>query len=107
MRIVSLLPSATEMICALGLTEHLVGVSHECDFPAEVVGRPILTEPKIDPAEDSVCIDAAVRTLVGEGLSVYRIKTDVLERLQPDLIVTQDQCDVCAVSYREVVEATR
>ena len=107
MRIVSLLPSATEIVCALGLGDSLVGVSHECDYPPEIVGRPILTEPKIDPSGSSAAIDAAVRRLVGDGLSVYRIKTDVLQQLQPDLIVTQEQCDVCAVSYHEVVEATR
>jgi iron complex transport system substrate-binding protein len=107
MRIVSLLPSATEIVCALGLTADVVGVSHECDFPPEVVGRPIVTDPKIDPTEDSASIDAAVRKLVRQGLSVYRIKTDVLEQLQPDLIVTQEQCAVCAVSYAEVVAATQ
>jgi iron complex transport system substrate-binding protein len=107
MKIASLLPSATEIICALGLGEALVGVSHECDYPPEIVGRPILTEPKIDPAGDSAAIDDAVRQLVRDGLSVYRIKTDVLQQLQPDLIVTQEQCEVCAVSYRDVVEATR
>lgn len=106
MRIVSLLPSATEIVCALGLTDDLVGVSHECDFPPEVIGRPVVSEPKINPAEDSPTIDTAVRRLVRDGLSVYRIKTDVLEKLQPDLIVTQDHCEVCAVSYAEVVAAT-
>ncbi len=107
MRIVSLLPSATEIVCALGLADALVGVSHECDFPAAVAGRPVLTEPKIDPSESSASIDAAVRRLVRDGLSVYRIKTDVLEHLQPDLIVTQEQCEVCAVSYSDVVAATQ
>lgn len=107
MRIVSLLPSATEIVCGLGLGDSLVGVSHECDWPPEVVGRPVVTEPKIDPAGTSAQIDTAVRRLVGDGLSVYRIRTDVLAELQPDLIVTQEQCDVCAVSYSEVVEATR
>jgi iron complex transport system substrate-binding protein len=107
MKIVSLLPSATEIVCALGLGDDLVGVSHECDFPPEVVGRPILTKPKIDPTGDSSGIDAAVRRLVQDGLSVYRIRTDVLEQLQPDLIVTQEQCEVCAVSYSDVVAATR
>jgi iron complex transport system substrate-binding protein len=106
MKIASLLPSATEIVCALGLADSLVGVSHECDFPPEIVGRPVLTEPKIDPSRSSAEIDAAVRRLVRDGLSVYRIKTDVLERLQPDLIVTQEHCDVCAVSYDEVVAAT-
>src|SRR5437773_1003831 len=107
MKIVSLLPSATEIVCALGLTDQLVGVSHECDFPPEIVGRPVLTAPKIDPSADSASIDAAVRQVVREGLSVYRIDTDRLAELQPDLIVTQDQCEVCAVSYKDVVEATR
>jgi len=107
MKIASLLPSATEIVCALGLTDRLVGISHECDFPPEVVGRPILTEPKIDPRQASAAIDAAVGGLVRDGLSVYRIKTDVLEQLQPDVIITQEQCAVCAVSYDEVVAATR
>jgi iron complex transport system substrate-binding protein len=106
-RIVSLLPSATEIVCGLGLGDQLVGVSHECDFPAEVAGRPVLTEPKIDPAADAAGIDAAVRRLVRDGLSVYRIKLDVLAQLQPDLIVTQQQCEVCAVSYDEVAAAAR
>jgi iron complex transport system substrate-binding protein len=107
MKIASLLPSATEMVCALGLIDSLVGVSHECDYPPEIVGRPILTEPKIDTSADSITIDGAVRRLVQDGLSVYRIRTDVLQQLQPDLIVTQEQCEVCAVSYRDVVEAMR
>lgn len=107
MRIASLLPSATEIVCALGLGDTLVGVSHECDYPPEVIGRPVLTEPKIDVSGDSAGIDSAVRKLVRDGLSVYRIKTDVLRQLRPDLIVTQEQCEVCAVSYRDVVEATR
>ncbi|MFQ5667350.1 MAG: cobalamin-binding protein [Candidatus Binatia bacterium] len=107
MKIASLLPSATEIVCALGLGDALVGISHECDYPPEVVGRPILTEAKVDARRDSATIDAAIRQLVRDGLSVYRLKTDVLERLRPDLIVTQEQCEVCAVSYRDVVAATR
>lgn len=104
-RIVSLLPSSTEILCALGLRECLVGVSHECDYPADVIGLPTLTEPKLDPHGLSGEIDTRVREIVQEGLSVYRIKTDVLQALQPDLIVTQDQCEVCAVSLPEVEEA--
>jgi len=105
-RIASLLPSATEIVCALGLRTDLVGVSHECDFPPDVVGLPVLTEAKLDPRGDSASIDAAVRRLVQDGLSVYRIKTDVLAAVDPDVIVTQEQCEVCAVSYAEVVAAT-
>lgn len=105
MRIATLLPSATEIVCALGLADRLVGVSHECDFPAEVVGRPVLTAPKIDPRGTSAEIDAAVRGLVADGLSVYRIETEALRAARPDLIVTQDQCEVCAVSLGEVERA--
>ena len=76
MRIASLLPSATEIVCALGLADLIVGVSHECDFPAEIVGRPVLTAPKIDPRGTSVEIDTAVRRLVRDGLSVYRIEEE-------------------------------
>jgi len=104
-RIISLLPSSTEIICSLGLRGRLVGVSHECDFPADVVGLPILTAPKLNPHGTSAAIDARVREIVREGLSVYRINTDTLQALQPDLIVTQDQCEVCAVSLSEVEEA--
>lgn len=105
MRIASLLPSATEIVCALGLADRLVGVSHECDFPAAVVGLPVLTAPKLDPRGSSAEIDAAVRRLVADGLSVYRIETEALRAVRPDLIVTQDQCEVCAVSLGEVERA--
>lgn len=105
MRIASLLPSATEIVCALGLGEHLVGISHECDHPAEIAGKPVLTEVKIDPHGTSAEIDAAVRRLVRDGLSVYRIREDALREARPDLIVTQQQCEVCAVSFSEVERA--
>ena len=106
-RIVSLLPSSTEILCTLGMRECLVGVSHECDYPSDVIGLLTLTEPKLNPHGLSGEIDTRVRQIVQEGLSVYRIKTDVLQSLQPDLIVTQDQCNVCAVSLAEVEEAVR
>lgn len=106
-RIVSLLPSSTEIICALGLESHIVGVSHECDYPTSIADRPRLTAPKINIHEDSRSIDQAVRTLVQDGLSVYRIDTDQLQALAPDIIVTQDQCEVCAVSYAEVAQAAQ
>lgn len=106
-RIVSLLPSATEMICALGLRDRLVGVSHECDFPGDVRGLPVLTAAKLDARGSSAQIDRDVRAIVRDGLGVYRIETDRLRELRPDLVVTQDQCDVCAVSYQDVLRATR
>ncbi len=103
--IVSLIASATEILCALGLRDRLVGVSHECDFPEDVKGLPVLSSPKLDPLLPSATIDSRVRALVAEGLSVYRIRTEELERLRPDLIVTQDQCEVCAVSLDDVERA--
>lgn len=106
-RIASLLPSSTEILCALGLRDRLIGVSHECDYPTDVIGLPVFTEPKLDPHAPTAAIDARVREIVQEGLSVYRLKTDLLQQLQPDLIVTQDQCAVCAVSLPEVEEAVR
>ena len=106
-RIVSLLPSSTEIVCALGLRERLVGVSHECDYPADVAGLPALTEPKLDPHGTSGDIDLRVREIVQEGLSIYRLRIDALQELQPDVIVTQDQCEVCAVSLSDVESAVR
>jgi iron complex transport system substrate-binding protein len=101
-RIVSLLPSATEICFALHLQDRMVGVSHECDFPAGARGLPVLTAPQLDPHASSADIDRAVRQLVGQGLSVYRINEERLKALHPDLIVTQDTCQVCAVSLDEV-----
>jgi len=106
-RIASLLPSATEILCALGLADRIVGVSHECDYPSEISGRPVLTEPKLDPRGTSLEIDAAVRRLVRDGLSVYRIREDALRAARPDLIVTQEHCEVCAVSFKEVEHAAQ
>ncbi len=105
-RIVSLLPSSTEICFALGLGDLVVGVSHECDFPPEVRGRPILTAPKIDTSASSAEIDRQVRALVSDSLSVYRIDEQRLRDLHPELVVTQDVCEVCAVSLEEVREAT-
>jgi iron complex transport system substrate-binding protein len=84
-----------------------VGVSHECDYPPDILHRPRLTTPKINVHTDSRTIDQEVRALVRNGLGVYHIDIELLQALQPDLIVTQDQCDVCAVSYAEVLDATR
>ena len=93
-RIVSLLPSSTEIVCALGLQDYLVGVSHECDYPVEVVGLPVLTEPKLNPRGTSGEIDARVHEIVQEELSVYRLDTEALQNLNPEIIVTQDHCEV-------------
>jgi iron complex transport system substrate-binding protein len=106
-RIVSLLPGATEIVCALGLRENLVGVSHECDFPPDVRGLPVVTAPEIDPGCTSREIDRALRERLAAGLSIYRVDEPLLASLAPDLIVTQDQCEVCAVSPRQVLEAIR
>jgi iron complex transport system substrate-binding protein len=103
--IVSLLASATEIICALGLRDRLVGISHECDFPETVRGLPVCSEARLDPGAPSGRIDRTIRELVREGTSIYRVRTEVLERLRPDLIVTQDQCRVCAVSLADVENA--
>ncbi|MEA2647764.1 MAG: iron complex transport system substrate-binding protein [Candidatus Binataceae bacterium] len=104
-RIVSLLPSATEIVCALGFEDQLVGRSHECDFPDSVTRLPTLTSPKFDPEGTSAEIDQRVKTILSEALAVYRVDADMLRDLQPDVIVTQSQCDVCAVSMREVEDA--
>jgi iron complex transport system substrate-binding protein len=101
-RIVSLLPSATEIVCALGAAESLVGISHECDFPEAIRDRPVLTRSRIDAHGSSGAIDAAVRTVVQDALSLYAVDEQRLGRLEPDVIVTQDLCEVCAVSLDDV-----
>ena len=105
LRIVSLLPSATEIIDCLGLTPALVGRSHECDYPASVKDLPVCTEARLDSNKRSGQIDADVQSLMQKALSIYKIKTEVLEKLKPTHIVTQDQCDVCAVNLPEVEKA--
>lgn len=101
-RIVSLLPSSTEILFALGLGDRVVGVSHECDWPEEARGLPVLTEKKIDTDRSSGEIDRAIADLAARSESVYRVRADRLAALRPDLIVTQDVCDVCAVSTVDV-----
>jgi iron complex transport system substrate-binding protein len=97
-RVVSLIASATEIVCALGAGDLLVGRSHECDFPPEVARLPSLTEPKFLVTGSSYDIDARVKAILQEGLSVYRVDAERLEALRPDIIVTQDHCEVCAVN---------
>lgn len=104
-RIISLIASATEIVSALGFEKDLVGRSHECDFPPSVKRLPVLTTPKFPTDGTSYEIDQRVKAIVQEGLSVYRVDAGLLEKLRPDLIVTQTQCEVCAVSLRDVEEA--
>lgn len=105
LKIVSLLPSATEIIDCLGLTHALVGRSHECDYPPSVKDLPVCTEARLNSNKTSSEIDNDVQTLMQKALSIYKIKTEVLEKLQPTHIITQDQCDVCAVNLPEVEKA--
>jgi iron complex transport system substrate-binding protein len=102
MRIVSLLPSATEIVCALGGREELVGRSHECDHPPGIETVPVLTSARIGPLATSRAIDAAIREVLKDALAVYEIDIEGLRRAAPDVIVTQDLCDVCAVSLDDV-----
>jgi iron complex transport system substrate-binding protein len=104
MRIASLVPSATEMLFALGLGESVVGVTHECDFPPAASELPHLTATVLPEGLDAGEIDAAVKSIVGEGKALYSLDEEKLAELAPELIVTQAVCDVCAVSFEDVVE---
>jgi iron complex transport system substrate-binding protein len=107
MRICSLLPSATEIVGSLGLTDSLVAVSEECDWPPGVSGLPVVTASRVDTGRlASVEIEQAVREAVGDGRPLYAIDRDLLEELEPDLILTQNLCAVCAVSAGELCETT-
>jgi iron complex transport system substrate-binding protein len=101
-RIVSLVPSATEMLFALGLGDEVTAVTHECDYPPDARDRPRVTRDVIGPGLPPAEIDRAVRELTEQGRAIYELDEDALVRLQPDLIVTQALCDVCAVSYDDV-----
>jgi len=105
MRIVSLIASSTEIVCALGQGEQLVGRSHECDHPAWVKSLPSVTAPKFPTDGTSYEIDQRVKAIVQEGLAVYRVDAAALEALRPDVVITQSQCEVCAVSTKDVEEA--
>ena len=104
-RIASLLASATEIVCELGFRDSLVARSHECDWPAGIEILPAVTAPKIDVRASSSTIDRDVRELVTDALSVYRVDAERLRELAPDVIVTQTQCEVCAVSLSDVERA--
>jgi iron complex transport system substrate-binding protein len=107
-RVVSLVPSATEIIAALGLADCLVGRSHECNYPAEVQAVPVVSASRIDTSSiPSAHIDRAVRDAVADGRPLYAVDAELLERLAPDVIVTQDLCEVCAVPSGEVRRVAR
>jgi len=105
LRIISLIASATEIVCALGFEDELVGRSHECDYPPAVKRLPICTSPKFEVEGLSYEIDQRVKAILQEALSVYRVDADQLEALQPTHIITQSQCEVCAVSLKDVEQA--
>jgi len=108
MRICSLLPSGTEILYSLGLGDQVVAVTHECDYPPETAAKPRITEDLIEQGRmTSVEIDHHVSSNIGRHGTIYRLKQDLLETLEPDLIVTQELCEVCAVSYKEVQHAAR
>jgi len=107
MKIVSLLPSATEIVYALGLGESLAARTHECDYPAEVRGKPVITRSILPEGLSSCEIDAAVREQLNSSYSLYTIDRDLLTAIGPDVILTQQLCDVCAVSYDDVLTAVR
>ncbi len=105
-RIVSFLPSATEMACALGLGDQLVGITHECDYPPQVVGKPVVVRNVLPIEQMSQPeIDAAVTHRMRDGLSLYQVDEKLLQELAPDIILTQDLCQVCAPSGNEVAQA--
>jgi iron complex transport system substrate-binding protein len=104
MRIASLVPSATEMLFALGLAERVVGVTHECDYPPAAASLPQLTATVLPARLSAGEIDATVKEVIGEGRALYTLDEKRLAELEPDLIVTQAVCEVCAVSYDDVVE---
>ncbi len=108
MRICSLLPSGTEILYSLGLGDQIVAVTHECDYPPETAAKPRITEDLIEQGRmTSIEIDHHVSSNIGRHGTIYRLKQDLLETLEPDLIVTQELCEVCAVSYKEVQHAAR
>ncbi|MGY8762088.1 MAG: ABC transporter substrate-binding protein, partial [Nitrospinaceae bacterium] len=96
MKIGTLLPSATEIVCALGLEKNIVGISHECDFPSSVSNLPYLTSSSIGKHKSSENIHQSVETLLKNSLSVYDLDLELLKSLKPNYLITQDLCDVCA-----------
>lgn len=106
-RIISLLPAATEIVCALGLEENLVGRSHECDFPEAVKQLPVCSEANIPDNLSSADIDKKVKELLYDALSIYTVNREKIKSLAPDVVITQAQCEVCAVSLDDVEAALK
>ncbi len=107
-KIACLLPSATEIVCSLGLEENIVGITHECDFPITITGKPQLTASRIShESMSSKEIDHAVRKQLDGHGSIYDLDEELLRRIEPDLIITQELCDICAVSYKTVKKAAK
>jgi iron complex transport system substrate-binding protein len=107
-RIVSLLPSATEIVCALGLSRQLVGVTHECDYPPEALGKKAMTRPTLDlRTASNRTIDRRVQEAIDRGESLYELDVDALRRAKPDLIISQELCTVCAPDQRSVREVAK
>ncbi|MDX1590484.1 MAG: cobalamin-binding protein [Balneolaceae bacterium] len=105
MNVVSLLPSATEIVCALGLQDHLAGRSHECDYPTAVHNLPAVTRPSFPQQKSSEKIDQSIKSLLKNGLSPFEADPDLLKKLNPDIILTQDHCEVCAISKDQLNSA--
>ena len=104
-KIVSLLPATTEIVCALGLEQNLVGRSHECDYPETIKHLPVCSEANFPDNLSSAAIDVKVKEILADALSVYTVKREVIKQLAPDVVITQAKCEVCAVSLKEVEEA--
>ncbi len=104
-KIISLLPAATEIVCALGLEDKLVGRSHECDYPESIKHLPVCSEANFPDNLSSAAIDVKVKEILADALSVYTVKREVIKELMPDVVITQAQCEVCAVSLKDVEEA--
>lgn len=104
-KIVSLLPAATEIVCALGMESSLVGRSHECDYPESINSLPVCSEANFPDGLSSADIDVKVKEILADALSVYTVKREVIKELSPDVVITQAQCEVCAVSLPEVEQA--
>ena len=104
-KIISLLPAATEIVCALGLENQLIGRSHECDYPESIKNLPICSAAKFIPGSNSASIDKQVKEILSDALSIYTIDESLIKELKPDIIITQAQCEVCAVSLKDVESA--